>query len=135
LNRTAVLVLGDLAVFFVFGALGLASHEDALNLKTIARAILVFPVAWFVIAPWFGAFSAGSVAGQSWGPDPQWLARVALIWLVAGVVALCARALIFDRSLFSAFFVIALVGNGVLLLAWRAAYAVLFARSMTRATG
>lgn len=129
MNRTAVLVLGDLAAFLVFGALGLTSHEDAITPKTIARAILVFPVAWFVIAPWFGAFSERAVAGQ----DPMW--RLGAIWLVAGVVALIARAAVFDRSLFNAFFVIALVGNGVLLVAWRAAYKAWFARSITRAAG
>ena len=117
MNRTALLALGDLAAFLVFGALGLTSHEDAITAKTIARAVLVFPVAWFVIAPWFGAFSERAVAGR------ESLVSVALIWLVAGVVALFARALIFDRALFNAFFVIALVGNGVLLLAWRAAWA------------
>lgn len=84
---------------------------------TIARTILVFPAAWFVTAPWFGAFSERAVGGR------KSLARLALIWLVAGVVALCARALIFDRALFNAFFVIALVGNGALLLGWRAAWA------------
>jgi hypothetical protein len=51
------------------------------------------------------------------------LLRIALIWLLVGVVALCVRALIFDRSLFNAFLVIALVGNGLLLMGWRAAYA------------
>jgi len=115
MNRTALLALGDLAAFLAFGALGLASHEDAITAKTIARAVLVFPVAWFVIAPWLGAFSERAVAGR------ESLVRIAVTWLVAGVVALCARALIFDRALLNAFFVIALLGNGVLLLAWRSA--------------
>jgi hypothetical protein len=43
-------------------------------------------------------------------------------WLVAGTAALVCRAIIFDRELFNAFFVIALVGNGLFLLAWRTAY-------------
>lgn len=113
MNRTAVLALGDLAAFVVFGSIGLTSHEDAITLETIARAVLVFPAAWFVIAPWFGMFAERAPG----------LGRVAAVWVVAGVVALCARAMIFDRELFNAFFVIALVGNGMLLIAWRAAYA------------
>ena len=113
-NRIALLALGDLGAFVLFGAIGLTSHEDVVTAKTIVRAILVFPAAWFVIAPWFGAFSERGAAGR------ESLVRIGLIWLVAGVVALCARALIFDRVLFNAFFVIALVGNGALLLAWRA---------------
>jgi hypothetical protein len=115
--------------FVLFGAIGLASHEDAVTAKTIARAILVFPATWFLIAPWLGAFSERAVAGR----EP--LGRIAVIWLAAGVVALCARALIFDRALFNAFFVIALVGNGLLLIGWRAAYAVWLARSRSAATG
>lgn len=118
-----LLVLGDLAAFVAFGALGITSHEDGLSLKVVARAILLFPAAWFVIAPWFGAFSQRAVAGQGWGPDPRGLARIALVWLPAGGIALCLRAAIFDRALFNAFFVIALAGYGLFLVAWRAAYA------------
>jgi hypothetical protein len=112
-----LLILGDLAAFVAFGALGITSHEDALSMKVVARAILLFPAAWFVIAPWFGAFSQRAVAGR------ESLVRLAVIWLPAGVIALCARAAIFDRALFNAFFVIALAGYGLFLVAWRAAYA------------
>jgi hypothetical protein len=128
-NRIVVLAIGDLLAFVLFGGIGLASHEDAVTAKTIARAILVFPVAWFVIAPWLGAFSERAMGGR----EP--LVRIAAIWLVAGVAALCARALIFDRSLFNAFFVIALVGNGLLLIGWRAAYGAWLAGRASRATG
>lgn len=115
-NRIALLVLGDLLAFLLFGAIGLTSHEDAVTAKTMVRAILVFPAVWFVIAPWFGMFSKRAIGGR----EPLW--RIALVWATAGVAALCVRALVFDRALFNAFFVIALVGNGVLLAAWRASY-------------
>ncbi|MEO8457892.1 MAG: DUF3054 domain-containing protein [Chloroflexota bacterium] len=129
IDRRLLLALGDLACFVAFGALGLSSHEDAVTLTTIARAILVFPAAWFLIAPWFGAFSADAVNGH------ESLRRLALIWLTAGVVALCGRALIFDRALLNAFFPIALIGNGILLLAWRAVYSTRLARRTSPATG
>jgi hypothetical protein len=109
-NIPLVVILGDLTAFLAFGALGLASHERSLSLETIARSVLVFPAAWFMIAPWFGAF----------GPGPVRSALAA--WLVAGVLALCARALIFDRELFTAFLAIALIGNGLFLIGWRIAY-------------
>jgi hypothetical protein len=117
-----ILIIGDLAAFGAFGAIGMASHEDGVTLKTVTRAVLLFPAAWLLIAPWFGAFSQPAVAGQGWGPDPRGLARIALIWLPAGVIALCLRAAIFDRALFNAFFVVALVGYGLFLVGWRAAY-------------
>ena len=50
------LIAGDVAAFVAFGLFGLASHEDAVTGTTIARAILPFPVAWLLIAPFFGAF-------------------------------------------------------------------------------
>jgi hypothetical protein len=43
-------------------------------------------------------------------------------WLIAGTAALIARALIFDRELFTAFFVIVLAGDALFLLAWRSVY-------------
>jgi hypothetical protein len=46
------------------------------------------------------------------------------VWLPAGVIALIARAAIFDRALFNAFFVVALVGYGLFLAGWRAIYGV-----------
>ena len=56
-----ILILGDLAAFVAFGAIGMGSHEDGVTPKTIARAVLLFPAAWFLIAPWFGAFSRSGV--------------------------------------------------------------------------
>lgn len=135
-DRGAVLlVFGDLAAFVAFGAIGIASHEDGVTLKTIARAVLLFPAAWFLIAPWFGAFSQRAVAGQGWGSDPRGLVRVALVWLPAGVIALVARAAIFDRALFNAFFVVALVGYGLFLVGWRAIYGRWLAPPPRGATG
>ena len=117
-----ILILGDLAAFVAFGAIGMASHEDGVTLKTVARAVLLFPAAWLLIAPWFGAFSQRAGAGHGWGPNPRGLMRVALVWLPAGAIALIARAAIFDRALFNAFFVVAMVGYGLFLIAWRAIY-------------
>ncbi len=125
----AILVLGDLAAFVAFGALGITSHEDALSLKVVARAVLLFPAAWFAISPWLGAFAPRAVAGR------ESLLRLALTWLPCGVLALCLRAAIFDRALFNAFFVIALVGYGLFLVAWRAVYSRWLATSTARATG
>jgi hypothetical protein len=52
-----------------------------------------------------------------------------MIWLPVGVVALMVRAAIFDRHLFNAFFVIALIGHGLFLVGWRAVYSRCLARS------
>jgi hypothetical protein len=115
-DRRWLLAIGDLIAFTVFGVIGLLSHEKSVTLETAARAMLPFPLVWFLIAPWLGAFSAGAQnPGLSFG-------RTFLIWLPAGTVALVGRAVIFDRELFNAFFVIALLGNGLFLAGWRAIY-------------
>lgn len=76
--------------------------------------MLPFIVAWFVLAPLLGVYR------------PSWtLAKVALIWLVCGSLALAARSIMFDRALLNAFFPIALIGNGLFLLAARALYRLL----------
>jgi hypothetical protein len=116
-DRGAILLcLGDLAAFVAFGALGMASHGDPLTAKSVARAIVLFPAAWLLLAPFLGAYSDDAIDGRT---PLTWLA---LIWVPAGVIALVARAAIFDRALFNAFFVVALVGYGLFLIAWRAAY-------------
>jgi hypothetical protein len=117
-RERAILLLstGDVGAFVAFGVIGLVSHEKSFDVAPVVRSIVPFAVAWLVIAPLFGAFSEEAVRGR------KPLGEIALVWLPAGVVALAARALIFDRELFSAFFVIALIGHGLFLLSWRAVY-------------
>jgi hypothetical protein len=117
-----LLALGDIGAFVAFGVIGLVSHEDSISATPIVRSIVPFAAAWLLISPFLGAYSDEALAGQGWGPSPRGLARIALIWLPVGVVALAARALVFDRHLFNAFFVIALIGHGLFLIGWRAAY-------------
>ena len=112
----ATLIAGHVAAFVAFGLFGLATHEYALTQTTFARAILPFPVAWLLIAPFFGAFSARAAEGR------YPVANVLMIWAAAGVVAMAGRALVFDRELFTAFFAIGITGAGLFLAAWRATY-------------
>ncbi len=112
----ALLIAGDIAAFVAFGLVGLAGHEDALTQTTFARAILPFPVAWLLIAPFFGAFTARAAEGRF----P--VANVLMIWAAAGVLAMGGRALIFDRELFTAFFAIGITAAGLFLAGWRAMY-------------
>ncbi len=100
-----------------FGFIGLASHERSVDFDVIARSVLPFVFAWLVITPWAGVLKPNTP-------------RLLLLgtWLVAGIAALVGRAAFFDRELFTAFFVIALVGNGLFLLAWRTVYDFLLSR-------
>jgi len=114
-SRT-LLIAGDIAALAAFGVVGLTSHEDSITLTTFARAILPFPVAWLIVAPWTGAFSERAVDGR------YPIANVLMAWLAAGVLAMCERALVFDRELFTAFFAIGIMGGGLFLAAWRGLY-------------
>ena len=121
-NPSLTLALGDCAAFVTFGIIGLITHEDSISATPIVRSIVPFAAAWLLISPFFGAYSAEALRGSGLGPDPRGLLRIAMIWLPVGVIALVARAAIFDRHLFNAFFVIALIGHGLFLIGWRAVY-------------
>ncbi len=127
LRGRSLLIAGDVAAFVVFGLIGLASHEKSVDLATVARSMLVFPVVWLALSPLLGTLSDRAARGDS----P--VARLVAAWLIAGPMALVGRAIVFDRELFNAFFVIALVGNGLFLAAWRAIYNRWISRRMREA--
>jgi len=103
-----VLIAGDLAAMLLFAFVGIASHEKDISLTIFARSFLPFAAAWASLGTLLGAF-------RTERPSLRLLA----VYLVCGVSALVARSVIFDRSLFNAFFVIGLAGNGLMLFAWR----------------
>ncbi len=102
------LIAGDLGAMLLFAFIGIASHERDISLTIFARSFLPFAVSWLSLGALLGAF-------RHERPSLRLLA----VYLVCGITALVVRAVIFDRALFNAFFVIALVGNGLMLLAWR----------------
>ena len=103
-----VLIAGDLATMLLFAFIGIASHEKDISLAIVARSFLPFAATWLTLGAALGAF-------RTERPSLRLLA----VYLVCGVTALIARSVIFDRTLLNAFFVIALLGNGLLLFAWR----------------
>jgi hypothetical protein len=115
-NPSLLLALGDVAAFVAFGVIGLISHEKSFAVTPIMRSIVPFAAAWLLISPLLGAYSDDALAGR------KPLAEIAMIWLPIGIVALLARAVIFERHLFNAFFVIALIGDGIFIVGWRAIY-------------
>ncbi|HET9477148.1 MAG TPA: DUF3054 domain-containing protein [Dehalococcoidia bacterium] len=103
-----ILIAGDLAAMLLFALIGIASHERDISPAIFARSFLPFAVSWLTLGGLLGAFRS---------ERPSW--RLLAVYLACGVAALMARSVIFDRTLFNAFFVIALVGNGLMLFAWR----------------
>lgn len=111
-----LLVLGDIAALVAFGLLGVASHEKSVGVDIIARSVVPFVIAWLLVGAGFWMFGNEAQKGRV---DPGWFLTA---WLIAGVSAMIARSIIFDRELISAFFVIGLAGYGLFLAGWRVAY-------------
>jgi hypothetical protein len=111
---TRAIIAGDLLALFAFALLGLASHEHEVTPAALARTFVPFAVAWLAVG------GAASLLRPDADGRPQLGLRFLAAYLIAGITALVARSVIFDRTLLNAFFVIALVGNGLFLFAWRA---------------
>ena len=76
------LLAGDCAAFLLFGLIGLTSHEESVTVQIVVRSLLVFPVAWLLVAPWFG------VLRSEWPKARGKRERLLAAWLVAGTIAL-----------------------------------------------
>lgn len=118
-GRVAILAVGDLVVLLVFVVLGLSNHKETASLGKIVHTAAPFVLAWFVIAPWLGAFGRLGSAATT-GPR-RLFARTAAAWPVAWAAALILRGLLFRDDVTVAFSVVALLINAVLLLGWRGA--------------
>lgn len=121
-QRIAVLVVGDAIAFLVFAAIGRGSHGEASGLAAIpqiALTALPFAAAWFVIAPFVGAFRRDLTA------DPRKMAkRTVLAWLLSWPVAMALRGIFVDHGIPPlTFAIITLVFNTGILLVWRWPYA------------
>jgi hypothetical protein len=118
-----VILAGDVAALFAFGLIGLASHDDAVTLKPIARSILPFVVLWAITAPFIGVLKPYNSRSE--------LARA---WIIAGITALIARSVFFDRELVTVFAGIAFFGNFLFIYLWRALYDFLASRGILPAS-
>ena len=116
LSHIAVVVLGDTFVFLVFVILGKAEHGITLD-QALFRTALPFAIVWFAISPCLGAYGTSTVYSPR---TTAW--KIPLIWLLCGLVALFARALLTDQPLILAFAIVALAVQGMLLVSWRGVF-------------
>lgn len=126
-----LLVVGDALVFLIFAAGGRDKHQETGGMLDVVTTALPFLVAWFIVAPWFGAFRspiATTVRGMA--------QRTALAWVVAWVLGLVLRAAVQQRAIGGAFPAVAFLFNAVLLVGWRSAFTFFLVRPRGRqATG
>lgn len=116
-GREGLLLAGDLACFLLFAVLGLRSHEDGITVAGVLRAALPFQAGW-VLVTLLGKQSASATDSR----------RVTRLWVPAWAIGLILRTLLFDRSFAVTFAIVALLVNGVLLMAWRSVLAPLVLR-------
>lgn len=116
------LMLGDIVTLLLFVYIGQADHElvDAENpVRGLLLASLPFILTWLVTATVLGTYRVSK-------DDLQWRVafwRLLNAWLVAAPLGVVLRAVWLDRAVIPTAFVLAALGfGGVMLLAWRAAY-------------
>jgi hypothetical protein len=116
-GRVTVLALGDTLVFLIFAWIGRSSHREpvgAVALPAVAGTAAPFLVAWFLVAPFMGAYRPAPGTSRR-----TMLGRTALTWMIAGPLGLVLRAAILRRGIPLSFALITLLTNLTLLLAWR----------------
>lgn len=116
-GRLTALVVGDIVSFLVFTVVGQSNHKEAISVGSIITIAAPFIIAWFIVAPFLGAFGRRASAATT-RPIPL-LPRTALSWVVAWPVAFLLRAVVFHGDITVAFAIVALVFNMIFLLAWR----------------
>ena len=122
--RAAALVVGDIASFLVFAALGRRTHDEASGISAlgqIAMTALPFALGWFAVSPFVGAFRRLATSGPR-----RMLARTELAWLAAWPVTLLLRwAVAPDHNVPISFAIVILLANALFLGVWRTAFVLL----------
>lgn len=122
--RVTALVVGDVASFLLFAAVGRRTHDEASGIAAIwqiAETALPFALGWFMVSPFLGVFRRRATSGP-W----RMLARTELAWLIAWPVTLLLRwAIAPDHNVPVSFAIVILLANALFLGIWRAAFAVI----------
>ena len=121
-RRIATLVVGDAIAFLVFAAIGRGSHGEAAGLAAIPQIALTaapFAAAWFIVAPFAGAYRRELTAQPR-----KMVTCTVLAWILSWPVAMALRGIFVDHAVPPiSFALITLIFNTFILLIWRWPYA------------
>lgn len=124
--RTALLPIGDGAVFALFTVIGLMSHKDSFTAYHFLRNFIPLTLSWFLVAMILDTYGRGGSV------------RLVANWLLAVVAGVTVRTWWVGspngRDLW-VFLTVALVTNGVFLLVWRLAASRLVTRGAREGEG
>jgi hypothetical protein len=125
-RRGALLVAGDVLAFHAVTAIGLLSHGELNSLEQLPHLVEVampFAAGWLLAAPFLGAFRSDVAA-----PPRRMVVRTALAWLIACPIGLLLWSLVRQRPIQPAFAIVTFLTNLIVLLGWRATFALLAGR-------
>ncbi len=126
MNRTFWLIAGDIIVFLLFAYIGRSAHGHEITPLGVIGTASPFFLAWLAIGAVTGAFRPAA-----YGSVGQAAKKTLLTWIIAGPVALVARAWYLGSGFFWTFAAITIVTNAVFLLIWRIAFALAAGRTRT----
>lgn len=107
---------GDLAVFVMFALVGRETHasSDPNLVVNALPTLLPFVLIWLLVSIPMGVYRPNVYRFV-----PLTIIRTLAAWIVAGPIALYARALLLGRTAIPVPFILVTMGlNGVMLLAW-----------------
>ena len=107
------IVIGDICVFMLFIVFGKSEHGVTLW-QSFIRTLLPFAIAWFSISPWLGSYRASTLYSFR-----KIAFKIPFTWILCGVFAVIARALITDSSFLITFAIVAILFQGLFLIIWR----------------
>lgn len=115
-RTTLILMAGDLAVFVMFALVGRETHasSDPNLVVNALPTLLPFGLIWLLVSIPMGVYRPNVYRFV-----PLTIIRTLAAWIVAGPIALYARALLLGRTAIPVPFILVTMGlNGVMLLAW-----------------
>ena len=117
--RRIPLMVGDVIVFLAFAALGRRAHSMGSALDDVVYTAVPFMIAWFLVAPFTGAFAADATTDSA-----QAAKRSALTWLFSFPLGLSIRTLLKGGGLpHWSFALVAGTFTLIMLSGWRALFA------------
>lgn len=112
-----LLIVGDIAAFIIFAAIGRSSHGLASGLQAFVEVIttaLPFILGWLLTSPFLGSYRSTTITTPL-----RMMKLTALAWLVACPVGLLLRALFLQRGIPVSFALVTFISNLLLLVSWR----------------
>jgi hypothetical protein len=118
--RVTSLVIGDILCFLIFVSLGSDAHGKGVNFLYSLWLSIPFLAAWFIVAPFVGAYRSDVATRPA-----KMVLRTLLCWVASWPVAMFFRWLLVEHvtpvslGSFLSFSAVVLITNFILLVIWR----------------